>query len=80
MAESSVNLELRFWLKNPHQEVPIEYEYTERIKKALDAAGIEIPYPHRSLFVERLPSLEGSAGEAREPGPGEAREGETGGP
>lgn len=80
MAESSVNFELRFWLKNPHQEVPIEYEYTERIKKALDAAGIEIPYPHRSLFVERLPRLEGAAGETREPGSGEVRERETGEP
>ncbi|MGH7564921.1 MAG: mechanosensitive ion channel family protein [Gemmatimonadota bacterium] len=56
MAESSVNFQLRFWLKNPHEEVPIEYEYTERIKKALDAAGIEIPYPHVSLSVERPPS------------------------
>ncbi|HET6340606.1 MAG TPA: mechanosensitive ion channel family protein [Gemmatimonadota bacterium] len=55
MAESSVNLALRFWLVNPHTEVPIEYEYIERIKKALDRAGIEIPFPHRSLLVERLP-------------------------
>ena len=55
LAESSVNLALRFWLVNPHTEVPIEYEYIERIKKALDRAGIEIPFPHRSLLVERLP-------------------------
>ncbi|MGH7550747.1 MAG: mechanosensitive ion channel family protein [Gemmatimonadota bacterium] len=65
MAESSVDLRLRFWLKNPHEEVPIEYEYTERIKKALDEARIEIPYPHVSLFVERLPT---GAGETRAPG------------
>jgi len=55
MAESSVNLALRFWLSNPHIEVPVQLEYIERIKKALDGAGIEIPFPHRSLFVERLP-------------------------
>ena len=55
MAESSVNLALRFWLSNPHIEVPIELEYIEKIKKALDGAGIEIPFPHRSLFVEKLP-------------------------
>ncbi len=65
MAESSVNFRLRFWLKNPHEEVPIQYEYTERIKRALDEAGIEIPYPHLSLFVERLPTAE-----SRPPDPG----------
>lgn len=73
MAESSVILSLRFWLKNPHEEVPIEYEYTERIKEALDAAGIEIPYPHMSLFVERLPTVEGEPpghGAREDPGSG----------
>ena len=76
MAESSVDLRLRFWLKNPHEEVPIEYEYTERIKKSLDAAGIEIPYPHLSLFVERLPATDAGppasgGGSAEEATPGE---------
>lgn len=55
MADSSVNFELRFWLHNPHLEVPLGLEYRERIKKALDAAGISIPFPHMSLFVERFP-------------------------
>lgn len=55
MADSAVLLELRLWLKNPHIEVPLEFEYLERVKKALDRAGIEIPFPHLSLFVERLP-------------------------
>lgn len=58
MAESSVNFELRVWIKNPHLEVPLDLEYRERIKKALDAAGISIPFPHVSLFVERMPELE----------------------
>ncbi len=74
MAESSVNLALRFWLANPHIEVPIEFEYIERIKKALDGAGIEIPFPHRSLFVERLPEtgrpVKGPAEAAPEAGSG----------
>lgn len=52
LADSSVNLELRFWLKNPHEEIPLELVYREKIKKALDQAGIEIPFPHLSLFVE----------------------------
>ena len=73
MAESSVNLALRFWLSNPHIEVPVEFEYVERIKKALDGAGIEIPFPHRSLVVERLPEpgwpATDPAGRAHETGP-----------
>jgi small conductance mechanosensitive channel len=69
MADSSVNFRLRFWLKNPHEEVPIGFEYQERIKKALDQAGIEIPYPHMSLFVERLPAARaGPAGVGEEAG------------
>lgn len=58
MADSAVAFELRLWLKNPHQEVPLGLEYRERIKRALDAAGIEIPFPHLSLFVERMPEAE----------------------
>ena len=27
-------------------------EYTEKVKGALDEAGIEIPFPHLQLFVE----------------------------
>ena len=54
LADSSVNLELRFWLKNPHLELPLDVEYREKIKHALDQAGIEIPFPHLSLFVERM--------------------------
>ena len=57
LGASSVNLALRFWLKNPHHEVPIEFEYRERVKQALDAAGIEIPFPQVSLRVERMPRV-----------------------
>ena len=70
MAESSVNLALRFWLRDPHTEVPIDLEYVERVKKALDEAGIQIPYPTRSLYVERLP--------AGDPGPGGPADGVRG--
>lgn len=56
LADSAVVMALRFWLKNPHQEVPLEFEYREKIKLALDEAGITIPFPHLSLFVENLPA------------------------
>lgn len=57
LAASSVNLALRFWLKNPHHEVPLEFEYLERLKRAFDDAGIGIPYPHVSLRVEGMPEV-----------------------
>ena len=57
LAGSSVNLALRFWLKNPHHEVPLEFEYLERVKQTLDAAEVRIPFPHLSLIVERMPEV-----------------------
>ena len=68
LAASSVNLALRFWLKNPHHEVPLEFEYLERLKQALDGAGIKIPYPHVSLRVERMPEVRVSRPPESEPG------------
>jgi len=55
IADSSINLELLVWIKNSQQEVPISYELRQKVKMALDDAGIEIPFPHRQLFVESLP-------------------------
>jgi small conductance mechanosensitive channel len=57
LADSSVNMALRFWLKNPHLEVPLEFEYLEKVKLALDGAGIRIPYPHVTLRVEAMPEV-----------------------
>jgi small conductance mechanosensitive channel len=53
LAASSVNMELRLWLKNPHHEGPILSEYLEKIKLALDAAGIAIPYPQLAVRIEQ---------------------------
>ncbi|MDX1622472.1 MAG: mechanosensitive ion channel family protein [Gemmatimonadota bacterium] len=69
MADSAVQFELRLWLKNPHHEVPLGFEYREKVKKALDAAGIAIPFPHLSLYVEEMPQRtieEPPAGEGEE--------------
>ena len=56
-ADSSVNLILRFWIRDESIERSIGYEYTEKAKKALDAAGIEIPFPHMQLFIENTPAM-----------------------
>lgn len=53
LAASSVNMELRLWVKNPHHAGPMPAEFLEKIKLALDAAGIAIPYPHLSVRVEQ---------------------------
>ncbi|HET6361497.1 MAG TPA: mechanosensitive ion channel family protein [Gemmatimonadota bacterium] len=55
LAASSVNMELRLWLKNPHHEGPILSEYLEKVKLALDAAGIAIPYPQLAVRIEQPP-------------------------
>lgn len=55
LASSAVNMELRLWLKNPHHEGPVKFEYLEKIKLGLDAAGIVIPYPQLSVRIEKLP-------------------------
>lgn len=55
IADSSINLELMVWIKDSRQEVPISYELRQKVKMALDKAGIEIPFPHQQLFVESVP-------------------------
>jgi small conductance mechanosensitive channel len=68
LADSGVNLELRLWLRDPHEEREALFELTELAKLALDEAGIEIPFPQRTLHfaagsLERLaPQAEREAG------------------
>lgn len=50
LAESSVNLVVRPWVKTSDYW-PVYFELLEKIKIALDEANIEIPYPQLSLHV-----------------------------
>ena len=61
-ADSSVNLLLRFWIRDESLEKLIVFEYLERCKKALDGANIQIPFPHMQLFVEDTPAINALAG------------------
>lgn len=61
--ESAVNLELRVWIDDARQRRAIADEVTERVKKAFDAHGVEIPYPKRDLYLKAAP--EGSAATLR---------------
>lgn len=45
LADSSLNFNVRPWVKNSDYW-GVYYDLTESIKDALDAAGIDIPYPH----------------------------------
>ena len=49
LGDSSVNLELRVWLKDPYTEREALFDLIELAKIALDEAGIEIPFPQRTL-------------------------------
>ena len=61
LADSSVNIRARI-KTTPGNQWAVGRAYTQAVKKALDAAGIEIPFPHRELklpmeMMKRLDSL-----------------------
>jgi small conductance mechanosensitive channel len=60
MADSSVNMTLRFYIRDPAQEVPIRWEYTEKVREALREADIEIPFPHRQLYLDEAKAFRGT--------------------
>ena len=50
LGDSSVNLAVRPWVVSG-EYAPASHELTERVKKALDAAGVSIPYPQRDVHI-----------------------------
>ncbi|MEM6325554.1 MAG: mechanosensitive ion channel family protein [Bacteroidota bacterium] len=58
--DSSVDMELRVHLKDAKLEVPVGFEYREKVFEALKAADIEIPFPHLQLFVDEAKAFEGT--------------------
>jgi small conductance mechanosensitive channel len=58
LGASSVDLVLHFWIREERYEDAMQYEYMEKVKVALDQAGIEIPFPHLQLFLEKTPAVE----------------------
>ncbi len=68
LGDSSVNMSLRFYIRDTSKEIPIKADFTERIFKALKAAQIEIPFPHLQLFIDEAKGLkdlgDGSSGSA----------------
>ena len=51
LGDSSVTLTLRVWCRDGADAPSITNDLLEASKKALDAAGIEIPFPTRSVVL-----------------------------
>lgn len=62
---SSVDLLLRIHVRDAALSAPLRFEYTEKVRKALGKAGIEIPFPHLQLFVDGAKGLEGLSLQSR---------------
>ena len=59
--ESSLDFELRVFIRDIDYTLMVASDLRFAIKKALDEAGIEIPFPQRDLHVKNIPGdLQGS--------------------
>jgi small conductance mechanosensitive channel len=47
----------RFYIADPALEVPIRFEYVEKVREALRDADIEIPFPHLQLYIDGAEGL-----------------------
>ena len=52
LSDSSVVMQVEAWIDDAEEEEPTKDEILEVCKKALDEAGIEIPYPHVHLQLD----------------------------
>ena len=57
--DSSINYKLRFWIRDPDKgTVNVRGDIYLLLWDALDAAGIEIPYPHRDVAMREPVKVE----------------------
>ena len=52
-ADSSINLEIRMMVREIRSQGPIRHEFIKRLHKRYKAEGIEIPYPIRTVLMQR---------------------------
>jgi small conductance mechanosensitive channel len=75
--DSSVNIRVMFTTQ-PLQQWTVGREFRRRIKKTFDEKGIEIPFPHRTVYLGEGSPMEGRLSveliEKKEPRPGPAPE------
>lgn len=55
-ADSSLNLELRVFIRDANQTIIVRNDMRFKIFSALKEAGIEIPFPQRDLHVKSIPA------------------------
>jgi small-conductance mechanosensitive channel len=53
LTDFAVKLRAYFWAKNAIAARKMKYDLTEKIKKRLDAEGIEIPFPYRTIVYKK---------------------------
>lgn len=53
--ESSVDLQLRVWIKDARRRMDTISYITDKVKEAFDREGIEIPYPKRDITIRQNP-------------------------
>ena len=53
---SEVKLELRVWILEARERRRIGDEISERVLRAFEEAGVEIPYPRRELYIRSGPA------------------------
>jgi len=56
MGESSLDFQVLVWVKHPVFRGRVRDEINTRVYKALAAAGVEIPFPQRDLYIKQWPS------------------------
>jgi len=52
-ADSSINFKIRFWVESKSKWIQIKSDIIQMLKSALDQAGINIPFPIRTLVFDR---------------------------
>ena len=55
LGDSAITINLRFWV-NAADLWPCKWEMNKAVKEALDAAGIEIPFPQRVMHMKKDPA------------------------
>jgi small conductance mechanosensitive channel len=69
LAESAVNIRIRWWVHPPRQMelLTVQDQVLERVKDALTAEGIDLPYPTRQiLFHDQTEETDGDRSRQRE--------------
>ncbi len=69
LADSAVNIRLRWWVHPPRQMelLTVQDQVLERVKHALTAEGIDLPYPTRQiLFHDQTEETDGDRSRQRE--------------